>query len=148
MRLFKIVFAALCVVAMSGCACRTRNVGAGEANIPVAEEGSILSDINFGFDSSALNEQSRATLQQHAEWLKANPDKNVVIEGHCDERGTTEYNAALGDRRARAAADYLRSLGIEQARMSTISYGEEIPLDPRHTEEAWAKNRRAHFVVK
>ena len=71
----------------------------------------------------------------------------VEVEGHCDERGTNEYNMALGERRATAAADYLRSLGVSGDRMRTVSYGEELPLDPRHNEEAWAKNRRVHFSV-
>ena len=148
MRTLRILLIALCVVAVSGCACRTRKVGEGEGNIPVAAEGDILKDINFAFDSYKLSDAAKATLQDSADWLKANPGKSVVVEGHCDERGTSEYNMALGAHRAQAAADYLRSLGVEGARMSTISYGKELPLDPRHNEEAWAKNRRDHFVVK
>ena len=148
MRILKISVAVLCLLAVSGCACRARRAGAGEATIPAAEEGSILSDINFPFDSYALTSEAKTALQGHAQWLKDNAGTTVVVEGHCDERGTTEYNMALGSRRARSAADYLRSLGIAEDRISTISYGEEIPLDPRSTEEAWAKNRRDHFVVK
>ena len=84
---------------------------------------------------------------QKAEWMRENPNATVTIEGHCDERGTNEYNLALGDRRAESAKAFLTDLGIDSSRLTTISYGEERPVDPRSDEEAWAKNRRAHFVV-
>lgn len=104
--------------------------------------------IFFDFDQYTLSPQARQTLTANAEYLKANPRVNIQIEGHCDERGSDEYNLALGERRARAARDYLLSLGIAGDRLTTISYGEERPLDPASTEAAWAKNRRAEFVVR
>lgn len=112
-----------------------------------APAGGPLKDVNFAFDSAALSESARTTLRAHADWLKANPGARVQIEGHCDERGTAEYNMALGARRAQAAMDYLVTLGIPSNRLSTISYGEEIPLCKEKTEECWARNRRARFVV-
>jgi peptidoglycan-associated lipoprotein len=101
----------------------------------------------FGFDSSDVDAQAQATLNSNAELLKKYPGWTITIEGHCDERGTAEYNLALGERRALAARNYLVSLGISADRLRTISYGKEFPFDPGHNEEAWAKNRRAHFVV-
>jgi peptidoglycan-associated lipoprotein len=131
----------------SGCACRTKKVGPGDGNIPVAEAGKELKDVYYAFDSYALDASAKSVLQQNANWLKANASRKVQIEGHCDERGTNEYNMSLGANRARAAQDYLKTLGVDASRMSTVSYGEELPLDPRHNEEAWSKNRRAHFNV-
>lgn len=145
MRMLRILIAALCLFAVTGCSCRARKV---EDAIPVPTAESALVDINFAYDSYKLSDAAKSVLQGHAEWLKANPEKAVTIEGHCDERGTSQYNMALGAHRAQAAADYLRSLGVDAARLSTISYGKELPLDPRHNEEAWAKNRRDHFAVK
>lgn len=101
-----------------------------------------LKTVYFDFDSSSLRPEAKATLRQNAEWMKQNADEKVILEGHCDERGTNEYNIALGERRARAAFDYLRSLGVPAAQMSTISYGEERPAEAGHNETAWAKNRR------
>jgi peptidoglycan-associated lipoprotein len=83
-----------------------------------------------------------------ADYLKKNRKSKLLIEGHCDERGTSEYNIALGERRATAVMNYLVSLGIPKGALSTVSFGKEKPLDPGHNEEAWAKNRRAHFVLK
>jgi len=120
----------------------------GEGNIPVAGADSILSDINFAFDSSEISSAAQQTLSAHSDWLKQNSGTPVVVEGHCDERGTIEYNLALGERRASAVKDYLRSLGVDSSQLSTVSYGEELPLDPGHSEAAWAKNRRAHFSVR
>ncbi len=104
-------------------------------------------DIQFEFDSIRLTPLAQEILTKKADWLKANPNVTVTIEGHCDERGTNEYNLALGDGRALNAKKYLLDLGIEPTRMKTVSYGEERPIDPASTEEAWAKNRRAHFVI-
>lgn len=101
----------------------------------------------FGYDSSVLSSEAQATLARQAEWLKANSSLNVVVEGHCDERGTREYNLALGERRANAAKNYLVSLGIDRSRISTISYGKEHPEVLGSDEEAWSKNRRAVTVV-
>jgi peptidoglycan-associated lipoprotein len=105
-------------------------------------------DIHFEFDSIRLTPQAQQILNKKAEWLRANPNASVTIEGHCDERGTNEYNLALGDGRALSAKKYLLDLGIEPTRLKAVSYGEERPIDPTSTEEAWAKNRRAHFVIE
>jgi peptidoglycan-associated lipoprotein len=106
-----------------------------------------LDDILFGYDSTSLTEEARDTLNQNAEWLRANPSARVELEGHCDNRGTVEYNLALGARRATSARDYLVSLGIAPERLTTISYGEELPLCQEETEDCWARNRRVHFAV-
>jgi peptidoglycan-associated lipoprotein len=108
---------------------------------------SPLADIRFDFDSAVLLESAKATLDHHADWLKRYPSVTLLVEGHCDERGTVEYNLALGERRATVAYNYLMSLGIPATRLKTISYGKEFPVDPGHTEEAWARNRRAHFQI-
>jgi peptidoglycan-associated lipoprotein len=105
-------------------------------------------DILYEFDSASLSMQAQEILRQKAEWLKNNPGASVIIEGHCDERGTNEYNLALGDRRAFSAKSFLVDLGIDETRLSTVSYGEERPLDRGSSEDAWAQNRRAHFVIK
>jgi peptidoglycan-associated lipoprotein len=112
-----------------------------------AAGGGPLKDINFNFDSADLSQTARATLKDNAEWLKGNPAARVQIEGHCDERGAADYNMALGAKRAQAAMDYLATLGVAANRLSTISYGEEIPVCREHTEDCWAKNRRARFVA-
>ena len=110
-------------------------------------EGGPLADIRFELDSSALSDAARQTLGQHAAWLKAHAGVRVTIEGHCDDRGTVDYNLALGEHRARAAKEYLVSLGVAPGRLRTLSFGKEKPLDPGANEAAWARNRRAHFVV-
>jgi peptidoglycan-associated lipoprotein len=116
-----------------------------EEAVPSHEAMAGLQRIHFDFDQFTLTDETRAILTQNADYLKVNSDINVVIEGHCDERGSDEYNLALGESRALAAKNYLISLGIDAQRLSVISYGEENPLDPRTTEEAWALNRRAEF---
>lgn len=105
-------------------------------------------NIYFEFDKSRLLPAAQETLRDKADWLRANPGLTAIIEGHTDERGTTEYNLALGERRAEAAKAFLVDLGISASRLTTISYGEERPIDPRSNEEAWAKNRRAQFVLE
>lgn len=105
-------------------------------------------DIHFEFDSIRLAPIAQEILTQKAAWLRANPGAKVTIEGHCDSRGTNEYNLALGEGRAQSAKAFLVDLGIDPARLTTTSYGEERPLDRAQTEEAWAKNRRAHFVIE
>jgi len=110
-------------------------------------ESSLLKDIHFDFDKYDIRLGDAEILKENAALLKKYPNVKIQIEGHCDERGTNEYNLALGERRANSAKEYLISLGISPDRISTISYGEERPLDPGHNEEAWAKNRRAHFIV-
>lgn len=105
-----------------------------------------LSVVYFDFDSFSINAESKRLLDANAEWLKANSSRRVQVEGHTDERGTTEYNLALGERRAGAVKDYLASKGVSEAQLSTISYGEERPAVSGSTEGAWAKNRRGEFV--
>ncbi len=104
--------------------------------------------IHFDFDKSDLKPEAREILKRKAAWLKQNPGYRLTITGHCDERGTREYNMALGQRRADSAFRYLNSLGVEADRMVTVSMGEEEPYDPRSTPEAWAMNRRAEFKVR
>ena len=103
--------------------------------------------IYFDFDKDILKPAARATLAKKAAWLRANPEFKVRIEGHCDERGSNEYNLALGERRALAAWKYLNALGISGNRLITLSWGEERPADPGHNDDAWAKNRRDEFKV-
>jgi peptidoglycan-associated lipoprotein len=104
--------------------------------------------IHFDFDSYVLSADARTTLQQNAAILKAGMGLKVRVEGHCDERGSDDYNLALGERRAQSAVDYLVTLGVPASQLSTISYGEMQPLDPGHSEAAWSKNRRAEFVAQ
>lgn len=119
-----------------------------EQPVPVDEAAkAVLKDLNFDFDSTELSEAAKQTLVDISKWLGVHPDVKITIEGHCDERGSTEYNLALGERRAKAVRDYLVSLGVDHGRLNIISYGESMPLDPGHNEAAWAKNRRAHFVI-
>jgi peptidoglycan-associated lipoprotein len=101
----------------------------------------------FDYDQADIGDNAQRTLQRQAEWLKMNPDVVATIEGHADERGTREYNIALGDRRANSVKNYLISLGIDSNRLTTISYGKEYPEDPAENEAAWKKNRRAVTVV-
>ena len=110
-------------------------------------ESSLLKDIHFDFDKYDIRPGDAALLKENAALLNKYPNVKIQMEGHCDERGTVEYNLALGERRANHAKNYLVSLGIPSARISTISYGKEKPLDPGHNEDAWARNRRAHTVV-
>jgi peptidoglycan-associated lipoprotein len=106
-----------------------------------------LQKIYFNFDSSTLSDDSRSILSKNADLLAKQSSLKVRIEGNCDERGSDEYNMALGERRAKAAKDYLVNLGVQPDRLSTISYGEEKPVDQGHDEAAWAKNRRDEFVI-
>ncbi len=110
-------------------------------------ETSLLKDVFFDFDRYDIRPQDAEILKENAMVLTKYPNVKIQVEGHCDERGTQEYNLALGERRANAVKRYLVSLGISPDRISIISYGEERPFDPGHTEEAWAKNRRGHFVI-
>jgi len=107
-----------------------------------------LKDVHFDFDKYEIRPADARTLDANAAWLKSNASMLVLIEGHCDERGTNEYNIALGERRARATMNYLISQGVAQSRVSIISYGEERPVCTDHNEACWAKNRHAHFLVK
>jgi peptidoglycan-associated lipoprotein len=108
----------------------------------------VLKTIYFDYDQYDLRTDAREMLASNVEWLKTNSKWRLLIEGHCDERGTNEYNMALGDRRANAAKNYLVSAGVDASRVRTISYGEERPADPGHDETAWTKNRRAEFIIE
>jgi peptidoglycan-associated lipoprotein len=112
------------------------------------EEKSPLDDVFFDFDQYLLTEEAQKILQKDAEWLRTHPQARILIEGHCDERGTVEYNLALGERRAQGVKDYLADLGISSDRISVISYGKEKPFVVGHSEETWAQNRRAHFLLQ
>ena len=105
-------------------------------------------NIYFEFDSAALSPVAQGVLSGKADFLRDNPGAQVIIEGHCDERGTPEYNLALGDRRAESAKSFLVNLGIDSARFTTVSYGEESPVDTGHNEDAWSQNRRAKFLIE
>lgn len=156
----------LCVsLAVSGCSMFSSGSGEGDAtlseseiaanqaqrfgsgNIPTAEGDGMFQDIRFNFDSYAIEGMARTDLENNAKLLADNPSLKVILEGHCDERGTVEYNMALGAERARAVKAMLAALGIPSSRVSTISYGEEIPLDMGHDEGAYATNRRVHFAL-
>jgi peptidoglycan-associated lipoprotein len=118
----------------------------GELN-RVAQSRGYIADAFFEYNDSSLSADAQTALTSSATWLKKNGQYNLLIEGHCDERGTEQYNLALGDRRANQAKEYLVTLGVDAARIRTVSYGEERPFDPGHDESAWAKNRRDHLVL-
>jgi peptidoglycan-associated lipoprotein len=111
-------------------------------------ETSALRDVHFDFDKYEIRAQDKPVLDENVQWLKQNAGAQLLIEGHADERGTNEYNLALGERRAKATRDHLVSLGVDGGRITVISYGEERPLCTERTEACWAQNRRAHFLVK
>jgi len=119
-----------------------------ESAVMAAKRAFVNEDVYFEFDRYDLLPAAQEVLRKKAEWLQRNSGTPVYIEGHCDERGTNEYNLALGDRRAESAKSFLVDLGISSSRLTTISYGEERPIDSGFNEEAWAKNRRAHFVIE
>jgi peptidoglycan-associated lipoprotein len=168
-RLLGVIVAGLLVVVVgTGCSSKKKGAEAGAGGTGgVGEEGlgggdslgrtqhglkpgegeGPLKDIHFAFDSSEVDESARTTLRDDGNWLKDHPQAKVEIEGHCDERGTVEFNLALGAKRASAAKDYLVALGVTADRLTTISYGEELPLCQEHTEDCWQRNRRDHFVV-
>jgi peptidoglycan-associated lipoprotein len=118
---------------------------AGGAAFP--EEGGPLADVLFDYDSAALSDAGRAALEQHAAWLRGQAAVRATIEGHCDERGTVEYNLALGEQRARTVRDFLAGLGVSADRLRVVSYGKERPLDLAASEAAYARNRRVHFAL-
>lgn len=113
-----------------------------------AKKETVFEDIHFDFDKCDLRPEARETLKKLGDYLTANKEAKVLIEGNCDERGSEEYNLALGEKRSVSAMKYLISLGASKGQVKTISYGKERPLDPGHNEEAWAKNRRDHFVIQ
>jgi peptidoglycan-associated lipoprotein len=127
-----------------------RDVEVGEVlsmEIDVLNKKGYLSDAFFDFDQSDLREDARSVLAADATWLKKHTTVQVLIEGHCDERGTSAYNLALGDRRANAAKEYLVSLGLDGSRLRTVSYGKERPFCTESSESCWQQNRRAHLVI-
>ncbi|TCD47045.1 peptidoglycan-associated lipoprotein Pal [Chlorobium sp. N1] len=144
----------LCIPALlfiGACSCQKDVAVAPEpppppAPAPVAVPA--LGDVFFDFDQSALRVDAQSQLRDNAAWMDANRSRRVVVEGHCDERGTAEYNMALGERRANSAKDYMVNLGVSSERIETVSFGEEKPFAAGSTEEAWAQNRRAHFVAE
>jgi peptidoglycan-associated lipoprotein len=144
---------------LAGCGSNARDDQAdGVETGAVADDGAFTGDalgadgrpassrIYFDFDSARVDDNSRETLESHASYLSANPGVKVKLEGHCDERGTREYNLALGERRAKAAAKLMELLGVSKSRIDTTSYGEEKPLEEGHTEAAWSKNRRVEII--
>ena len=117
-----------------------------ELNRVVQDRGDVQ-DAFFNYDEATLSAEAQAALTNSANWLKKHSDYSLLVEGHCDERGTEQYNLALGDRRANIAKEYLATLGIDASRIRTVSYGEERPFDAGHDDASWAKNRRAHLVI-
>lgn len=113
-----------------------------------AMQSAVLKDIYFEFDSYTIKADYMPVLKEIANWVNRNQAVKLTVEGHCDERGTTDYNLALGQKRAEAVKDYLIKLGVGDKRIKAVSYGKEAPADSAHTEEAWTKNRRAHFVAE
>ena len=122
-------------------------VVASDIDGPLDKISSYLKPAFFDYDKADIRADARDVLAANATWLKKYPTVQFTLEGHADERGTAQYNLALGDRRANAARDYLVSLGVDASRIKTVSYGKERPFAPGHDEDSWQKNRRAHFVV-
>ncbi len=153
----KIITSILVLISVSSCSLLGSSSSEGvegydpltEGNIPLAQAGSDseLKDINFGYNSSVLSSASRARLKDNYKWLSKNSSVSVTIEGHCDERGTSEYNLVLGQRRAQIVKEYLVTAGIDSSRLEIQSYGEELPLVPGLDENTWQQNRRAHFKI-
>lgn len=119
----------------------------GDGNIPTAEEGGPFGDIIFDYDSSSIRQDQVEQIRQNASVLVKDPSLQVQVEGHCDKRGTSEYNLALGEQRAKSVSAMLISFGADAKKVTIVSYGEEIPIDPADSEDAYAKNRRAHFAL-
>lgn len=156
-----ILLVALIGISLGGCGCFWQHMK-GETPPPAAEPAKVappeqkvevpvvspLKDINFDFDKYAIRDGDAAILKENMNWLgaPANKGKKVRVEGHCDERGTVEYNLVLGQKRADSAKNFLVKLGADSRLLETVSYGKEKPVDPGHNEAAWSKNRRAHFL--
>jgi peptidoglycan-associated lipoprotein len=172
-RFAAIAAAAMMLAMVAGCSSKQSGAGAGQGNTGAggigenglgansstslnrfqkgtlgANEQGPLSDIHFDYNDYSVRAQDGEILKSNADWMSKNSAARVQIEGHCDNRGSEEYNIALGAKRAQAAKDYLETLGITADRMSTISYGKELPLCTEDTDECWAQNRRDHFVVQ
>ncbi len=156
----KVLVLSVCIAALSACSSKPKDggeeVAPGITTQPLdgkfagmdSDSGNVdgLSSINFPYDQSTLTPEAEATLQKNAEWMKANPGVTLQVEGHCDSRGSIEYNLTLGERRARTVQNHLVSLGINANRLTVLSYGEEKLLDSTDSEDAHSKNRRANFV--
>jgi peptidoglycan-associated lipoprotein len=165
--------AAMMIAMLAGCSSKQSGAGAGQGNTGPGEIGQNglgpngssslnqfqkgtlgangqgpLSDIHFDYNDYSVRAQDGEILKSNADWMTKNSGTHVQIEGHCDDRGSEEYNIALGAKRAQAAKDYLQTLGVGADRMSTISYGKELPVCTEETDECWAQNRRDHFVVQ
>jgi peptidoglycan-associated lipoprotein len=147
-------------LARTGAVTKPADDAAATTPVPIAQDSVVKEEatvspealkpfdtVYFDFDSYVLRQDARDSLDKNATWLKSNAGQKVRLEGHCDERGSDEYNLALGEKRARAAMNYLVTLGISADRLATISYGKEKPADPGHNDAAWAKNRRVDFVI-
>jgi len=172
-RFAAIAAAAMMLAMVAGCSSKQSGAGAGQGNTGAggigenglgangstslnrfqkgtlgANEQGPLSDIHFDYNDYSVRAQDGEILKSNADWMSKNSAARVQIEGHCDNRGSEEYNIALGAKRAQAAKDYLETLGIGADRMSTISYGKELPVCTEDTDECWAQNRRDHFVVQ
>ncbi|HLW69852.1 MAG TPA: peptidoglycan-associated lipoprotein Pal [Candidatus Binataceae bacterium] len=165
------VVATLAIVALAGAGCSSKKPegaggpgegqnGLGQSSVSSSDslsqlqKGTLgagnqgpLTDIHFDYNDSTVRAQDGEILKTNADWLQKNPTTHAQIEGHCDDRGSEEYNLALGAKRAQAAKDYLQTLGVDASRLSTISYGKELPLCAEETDECWAQNRRDHFAV-
>lgn len=157
-----ILFVALISISLGGCGCFWQHMK-GETPPPASPPAKVtppdqkvevpmvspLKDINFDFDKYNIRDKDAAILKDNMAWFraKANAGKKVRIEGHCDERGTVEYNLVLGQKRADSAKNFLVNLGADGRLLETVSYGKEKPVDPGHNEAAWAQNRRAHFLA-
>jgi peptidoglycan-associated lipoprotein len=113
----------------------------------VAQERGLIQDAFFDYAEAGLSSEAQTALTNSADWLKKNSQYNILIEGHCDERGTEQYNLALGDKRANTAKQFLQTLGVDSSRIRTVSYGEERPFNAGHDESSWSRNRRAHLVI-
>ncbi len=143
-------FIAGCATTDNDPAAETQQPGASDIRMSAADaliEAAGSSRVYFGFDRSDLTAEARQVLRRQADFMKANPNLSIRIEGHCDERGTREYNLALGARRANASRDFLVGLGVDPSRITTISFGKDRPLNPVSSEAAWAQNRNTHTVV-
>jgi len=172
-RLAAMAVAAMMLAMVAGCSSKQSGAGAGQGNtgpggigenglgangsssLNQFQKGTLgangqgpLSDIHFDYNDFSVRAQDGEILKTDADWMTKNSAARVQIEGHCDDRGSEEYNIALGAKRAQAAKDYLQTLGIAADRMSTISYGKELPICTEETDECWAQNRRDHFVVQ
>jgi peptidoglycan-associated lipoprotein len=139
------VIVAVLLLACVSCSSKRSGSDDSAGHIPTAEAIDALENVHFAYDSVVLDRTALAILKRNGNWLREHDSIQVELEGHCDTRGTFEYNLLLGEHRARATADALKSMGVSGERMRIVSYGEELPIDPHQTEEAWAKNRRVHF---